>query len=305
MTTGLVKTKTPVYFGPDNTLYPSENCSAGPNDTVEILWQENNWYYIEYPAGTQRKRMYIPMAAVTDMDGTVAAYTPDLQVRFTNTIGTTYWGPGANYQAAGSVSVGEKVDYLATKRENDYVLIEYHVDGNKKKRAWIHGNGLSVAAPTRDKTMKHPLYPTQNFVNARGDGHEDYAVPKGTPVYAMCDGTFIFGYYWGKVYSNSPDSYISLGRGYKLVPDAGWKTLAGKTATAIEYGHLSELVGYDTPHYVERCNNGQGCSYNSCYEKHVVKLATKHVSCGELIGYSGNSGNSLGATGNHLHIRLV
>ena len=117
----------------------------------------------------------------------------------------------------------------------------------------------------------------------------------------MCDGTFKFAYVWGKKTSTSPNSYLSLGRGTRLTPDTGWKTADGRTLTYIEYGHLSSLNGYVTPDYVER---SQGSASGTNYSQEEVVLAVKRVKCGDLIGYSGNSGNTYGTNGEHLHIQL-
>ena len=91
MATGLVVNKTQVYFGPNTTQYPSDNSYAGPNDTVTILWKEGSWYYIEYPAGTNRKRMYITASAVSNISGSVSNYTANLQTRYIHTADKTYW----------------------------------------------------------------------------------------------------------------------------------------------------------------------------------------------------------------------
>lgn len=298
MATGLVVNQTQVYFGPSSTLYPHENCYAGPNDTVDVLWKEGGWYYIEYPAGSTRKRMYIDENAVTNISGSVSNYTANLQTRYVHTADKTYWGPGTDYPQAGSVSYAETVSYVSPKREGDYVLIEYAVSGGKKKRAYIHGNSLGTSAPTTDKIMIDPISKEIFAGFNKPDEHSDYPVPTGTPVYAMCDGTFYFGYSWGKYTSTSPISYLSLGRGYRLIPDSGWKTSDGITANYIEYGHLSALDGYPTPNYVEQC---PGSTHSNCYQITTTTLAQVHVTCGDLIGYSGNSGNSYGP---HFHIQF-
>lgn len=87
------------------------------------------------------------------------------------------------------------------------------------------------------------------------------------------------------------------------------KQLLAQTTAAnfIEYGHLSALNGYATPNYVDLCNNAKGCSWADCVEKHTVNLETKHVKCGDLIGYSGNTGNcisTIGGQGYHLHVQF-
>jgi murein DD-endopeptidase MepM/ murein hydrolase activator NlpD len=138
-------------------------------------------------------------------------------------------------------------------------------------------------------------------VNFTGNNHEDYAKPLGTPVYAMCDGIFHFAYTWVKKYQDSPNSYLSLGRGIGLTPNSGWKTADGRTPSYIQYGHLSKLNGYSTPSYVERCEKSES---GSNYSQNTVSLEDKAVKCGDLIGYIGNSGNTYGSTGIHLHILL-
>ena len=74
--TGKVVSQTPVYFGPNTSTYPSNNSYAGPNDTVTVFWKENSFYYIEYPAGSKKKRMYIRAAAVSAISGTVTSFPP-------------------------------------------------------------------------------------------------------------------------------------------------------------------------------------------------------------------------------------
>lgn len=211
MATGLVVNKTQVYFGPNTTQYPSDNSYAGPNDTVTILWKEGSWYYIEYPAGTNRKRMYITASAVSNISGSVSNYTANLQTRYIHIADKTYWGPGTVYPQAGSVSYGETVSYVSPKREGDYVLIEYAVSGGKKKRAYIHGNSLGTSAPTgggfydyiaNGWTLTSP-WKNENSQSGQYYGHLGNDLVKGTTkIKALADGI---------VHSVSQTSYSSNG----------------------------------------------------------------------------------------------
>lgn len=147
MATGKVINQTPVYYGP-STSYPSEKSYAGPNDTVTILWAEGSWYYIEYPAGTKRKRMYINSYAVSQKSGSISTYVPNLQVRYCLASTKTYCGPSTTiYPSAGSISKGEEVHFLYYKKENNYALIEYSISGNKRKRAWVDSMKLTTQKP--------------------------------------------------------------------------------------------------------------------------------------------------------------
>lgn len=144
MATGKVINKTQVYFGP-STSYPSDNSYAGPNDTVTILWAEGTWYYIEYPAGTKRKRMYIKNSAVSQKSGSIPTYNPNLKVRYCFHPTTTYCGPSSTkYASAGSIGKNEEVYFLYYKKENNYAFIEYKISNSKKKRAWVDSTKLGT-----------------------------------------------------------------------------------------------------------------------------------------------------------------
>ena len=137
--TGKVVSQTPVYFGPNTSTYPSNNSYAGPNDTVTVFWKENSFYYIEYPAGSKKKRMYIRAAAVSAISGTVSDFVPSLATRYVQRRDVrTYAGPSdSSYPEAGSVDYGEAVSFLDQK-ENGYAFIEYSISGGMKKRAWVN-----------------------------------------------------------------------------------------------------------------------------------------------------------------------
>lgn len=92
-------------------------------------------------------------------------------------------------------------------------------------------------------------------------------------------------------YGPSTSTYPSVG---SVSPNES-VTVIWKEGTWV---HLSSLNGYSTPNYVENCYPS---SLGSNYSEQLVVLENRAVRCGDLIGYSGNSGNS---TGPHLHIKL-
>mgnify|MGYP005880958757 CR=1 FL=1 len=293
-----MKSAQTVYYGPSSALYPDAG-SVGNGEVVTALWKEGTWCYIQYSVSgsSNQKRGYVPTSTITITES-ISTRTLSGSTRYVRVACSVYFGPGSSgYPTAGSVSLAEDVDYLGIKENGDqYAFIEYAVSGSSmKKRAWILANNLSTVRPA-GKIMVDPISPNSQFT---GNSHTDYAVSTGTNVYAMCDGTFEFAYWYGKTSAVSTYHYVSLGKGGILTPAAGWKTLDGRTSDSIQYGHFSVLSGYSTPSsYGE---NLYPSAYSDCTEYYKVVLGTKTVTAGEYLGKSGNSGNS---TGPHLHIQL-
>ena len=192
-----MKSAQTVYYGPSTSTYPSVG-SVSQNETVTAIWIEGNWVHLEYSVTgtTNKKRGYVPTSTV-NITESVPTITNQNLIRYVNTSGTTYTGPASTgYVAAGSVSRGETVIYIG-QMFNSYAFIEYAISGSsQKKRAYFYAGYLSTA-PVTDQIMKDPINKNNNFT---GGNHTDYAVSIGTPVYAMCDGTFRFAYHYGKKY---------------------------------------------------------------------------------------------------------
>lgn len=153
MATGISVSNNKVYFGPDDTIYPHQNSSVGPNESVTILWKEGSWYYIEYYSGSYKKRMYIQTDKLSSISGTVSSKTIIEASRIAKAA-TVYCGPGDNstYVVAGSVDENEAVTYLSYT-ENSYSLIEYSITGGQKKRAYISSEKLSAVDSSLTETM--------------------------------------------------------------------------------------------------------------------------------------------------------
>lgn len=196
MATGKVVNKTTVYYGP-GTSYPSENSFAGPNDSVTIFWLENGYYYIEYPAGAKKKRMYIIKSAVSSISGTVPSKSPTMLTQYVNTAGKTYAGPGnTDYPEAGALARGEAVSFFGEK-SNGYALIEYSVSTGKK-RAWFPETSLSEKTPVASTAFYNYVNngwtissPWRNKGSSGYAGHlgVDYVKSAGTKIRAIAAGT--------------------------------------------------------------------------------------------------------------------
>lgn len=298
-----MKSAQTVYYGPSTSAYPSTG-SVSKNETITPLWTESTWCYIEYSVtgSTNKKRGYVPTSAI-NLTVSVSARTISKVSRYVHTACSVYFGPNTStYPAAGSLSYGEAVQYLGVKDSStQYAFVEYDVTGtSQKKRGWAYANNFMLSPPV-SKIFKNPIYTNQNFTDT---SHKDYAVVKGTPVYAMCDGTFNAAYWLGKTnHTGSATVYVSLGIGGHLVPASGWKASDGRTSSSIEYGHLSSLVGYSCPSFAQYTESTfpSSSTGGTAYSITKTNLGSKTVKCGDLIGYSGKTGNADGA---HLHIQL-
>lgn len=134
------------------------------------------------------------------------------------------------------------------------------------------------------------LYPMKGKItissNAKTNGFNcDYKASSGTPVYAPADGKVVFR----QTYSTSYKKLASYGNNIVFT--------SGDGVYEVKCAHLSSF-------------NGISCKYTSSlaypcgaskYKCNTIICGTKNVKQGDLIGYTGSTGN---ASGPHLHIEV-
>ena len=158
--------------------------------------------------------------------------------------------------------------------------------------AWHKWRFVSVSLnPTPTPTPNGLLFPLKGSIttssNVKTKGYNcDYRAPSGTPVYAPTDGTVNFR----QSYAVNYGKLASYGNNFVFTSSDG--------QYKITCAHLSSFNNVGLRY-------SQSLSYPcsaSKYKCSTISLGTRNVRKGDLIGYTGMTGN---ASGPHIHIEVT
>ena len=194
------------------------------------------------------------------------------------------------------VDAGDNVTVL--REEGNAYLVRYPVSGGTKTR-WVNKNEIfSGSTPTPSPNPSPTpapsglLFPLKGSItvtpsSAKTKGYYcDYRASSDTPVYAPADGTVNFR----QSYAINYGKLASYGNNFIFTSSDG--------QYKITCAHLSSFNNVGLRY-------SQSLSYpcsSSKYKCSTISLGTKNVRKGDLIGYTGMTGN---ASGPHLHIEVT
>ncbi|MFZ3129845.1 MAG: M14 family zinc carboxypeptidase [Desulfosporosinus sp.] len=133
---------TVLYGGPGNHAYAVVG-SLDAGDQYNVLWEEYGWKFIDYPAGSKRKRAYL-------QGGAYNPYPSSFQSGVLGKMSSgqyVYGGPSTStYAQIGSLSVNENITVLIPN-EAGFAFVEYSTS-NGSKRGYILTGTFTITSTT-------------------------------------------------------------------------------------------------------------------------------------------------------------
>lgn len=287
---------------------------ACATDECKIIGISGNAVKVIYPVSKGTKTAWFSREAFTYRN--LASDAADLTFTAKTTVTTYKWkGKSSTF---GSVAIGDKCYLLRGNENSDWVQIIYPISGGHKM-GWVKGsdytamlkgkttssnNSSSKNTNTTKKstTLKSPLkdgLKNTSYSSTTNGIKCDFSASKNTPIYAPADGKVQYIQVYGKVDGKGEYKLISYGNQIKFTSSNGeYNVLMGHLNS---FNGVSLKIPSDKTAKVSTSSSSKWYNKGAAQTKVTTTLATKNVSQGDLIGYSGETGNAHGA---HLHMEV-
>lgn len=274
-----------VYYGPSTSYVLRETFTS--SKTVTVLEKDGNYYLIQYSVTGGTVRGYI---LGTSLTGTLTS-VPNainsinkLGLNIYSSTANVYGGPNSTtYVSIGTISKREIVKVLKADGSNWYHIEYYTSNGNK--RGYVQSINTNIPGLTYDYSMPINSGARTNDYTSTHYGI-DIGVVSGTSVYAITGGS-----------AKYRTAYEKEGTTKVMVSYGNFIELTFNNNKAY-YTHLSSFANGYTAKTYANASPVRGASSNTLYDEHGT-IAT--VTKSQLLGATGNSGNSTGA---HLHFEI-
>ena len=270
------------------TYSPSKSYNAyiSSGDVCRIYKITSTYIQLAYPTSSGYKSAYVKrndvLSSSVAVDYVASSASKVTTYKYANT--------NASY---GYISAGDRVYKVGTGGSYTHVMYPAKSGSRAYKLAYITTTSYNSSVVKKNTPSATLIFPLKGSITRsstlKTNGYYcDYKAPTGTPIYAPADGTAYF--YQKYSYVDGTKKLVSYGNHIVFKSSNG--------VYEVRMCHLSSFngVGLVIPsHQTARRSASAVAKYDP------IHLATKNVSKGTLLGYSGATGN---ASGSHLHLEV-
>lgn len=276
-----------ISTGNDTTVYQTASSTSKygtiyASDLITILGYSGSRFKVSYPVSGGTKTGYIDKSKVTS--GTINYAS----AKWTATTSMTAYRRSSGSSTIGSVSKNDVCYSIAKSGSRTQII--YPISGGYKM-GWVSTSSIPNNNNHKTTTSNTKLlFPLKGSIvrssNTKTNGiYCDYKTGGSVPVYAPADGKVVYK----QAYRNRNGKILSSYGNY-----IEFTTTINEVAYKVKCCHLSSFAG------VSRTIKNS-LSYPCSGSDGTLTLATKTVKQGDLLGYTGYTGN---ASGHHLHLEV-